>query len=131
LDIIPAWVRISGLPLILWFEQVFEETENDLGIYYEDNLPYKESIYMGLACILVGLHLSKGLVESIQIWRELNPYHINLDYEGNPSYADGAIAMGIWKHNSLSQSLGKYGYKRRIHLWERKISKNEFQTENI
>ena len=33
-EIIPIWVRIPSLPLVLWLEDVFEETCNSLGLYY-------------------------------------------------------------------------------------------------
>jgi hypothetical protein len=34
-DILPIWVHILGLPLVLWFDDVFEAIGNALRSYYE------------------------------------------------------------------------------------------------
>lgn len=34
-DHYPVWVRLTGLPLVLWSDEVFVENGNALGIFYE------------------------------------------------------------------------------------------------
>jgi hypothetical protein len=55
-----------------------------LGIFYEVDFSFRKSGYLGIALILVGLDLIKGLADSMQIWRESYLYHLNLNYEGIP-----------------------------------------------
>jgi len=55
-----------------------------LGIFYEADLSFRKSGYLDISLILVGLDLIKGLEDSMQIWRESDLYHLNLDYEGIP-----------------------------------------------
>jgi len=67
LDILSIWVILSGIPLVLWSDKVTEEIGYALGIFYEVDLSFHDSGYFGLARILVGLDISKGLVETMKI----------------------------------------------------------------
>jgi hypothetical protein len=68
----------------LWSDVVFKEIGNTLDIFYEADMTYHDSRYMGMAWILVGLDISRGLVESIEICRGVEIYHQTINYEGLP-----------------------------------------------
>jgi hypothetical protein len=83
-EILLVWVHIPGLPLIRWSKEVFEKIGNTLGTFYEVDLSFQETRYYGMARILVGLEVSKGLVVSMYIIREVDLLYLNLDFEGIP-----------------------------------------------
>jgi hypothetical protein len=60
-------VRLLRLPLIIWSKGFFKEIGNALGILYEVDNSYHDSRYMGMGRIIVGLEISKVLVDSIVI----------------------------------------------------------------
>jgi hypothetical protein len=74
MEIIPIWVRIPSLPLVLWLEDVFEETCNSLGLYYEVDLSFQDTGNFRMAKILVGSKTSKGLVNELVIQRGKDNY---------------------------------------------------------
>jgi hypothetical protein len=55
------------LPLIFWTEDVFKEIRNILGFYYEADFSFHTTSNMGMARLLVGLNVSKGLADTISI----------------------------------------------------------------
>jgi len=61
----PIWVRLPGLPLILWLDEVFSEIGNALELFYEDDNYYKEIWNMGMTRVLIGLYLTKHIPNSI------------------------------------------------------------------
>jgi len=62
----------------------FREIGNALGFYYEADISYQSTGYMGMAHILVGIKLFVGLADTIIIQRRDEVYHRELDYEGIP-----------------------------------------------
>jgi hypothetical protein len=84
LDFTPGLGKDVRAPLILWSEEVFKEIGNSLGLFYEEYTSFYDSGYMGMARILVGLDLSKGLVDSIIIRKGPAIFYQALDYEGIP-----------------------------------------------
>jgi hypothetical protein len=48
----PIWVRLPGLPLILWLDEVFSEISNALGLFYEDDNYYREIGNMGMTRVI-------------------------------------------------------------------------------
>jgi hypothetical protein len=60
-EITPIWVRLPGLPISFWTEEIFHKIGSTLGHFYEADLSYKTTGYMAMAHILVGLKLTNGL----------------------------------------------------------------------
>jgi hypothetical protein len=83
-DISPVWVRIPGLPLIFWSEEVFREIRNTIGFFYGADRSYISSGYMGMTRILVGIKLSEGISEDITITFIGTSIKQSLYYEGIP-----------------------------------------------
>jgi hypothetical protein len=48
LELFLVWVRILGLPLVLWLDEVFAEVGNVPKYFYEVNKSYLELRYMGM-----------------------------------------------------------------------------------
>lgn len=87
----PIWVRLPGLPLHFWSEDVFKHIGNALGTY----LDYDKS-NMAMARILVDLDKHKGLVENLQIqWRNTCCIQI-LNYEEVPYRCRGCHKIWPW-----------------------------------
>jgi hypothetical protein len=55
-------------------EDVFAETCNSLGLYYEVDLSFQDTGYFRMAKILVGSKTSKGLVNELVIQRGKDNY---------------------------------------------------------
>jgi hypothetical protein len=53
----------------MWLDDVFLEIGNYLGMFYEVDKSYCNSRYTGMAQILVGMDLTKGVANSITIKR--------------------------------------------------------------
>jgi hypothetical protein len=107
----PVWVHILGLPLILWSKEVFEKIGNTLGTFYEANLSFQETGYYGMAQILVGLEVSKGLVESWILEGELI-FSISIwTMKGYLLYAYVATIMGPCCRMQLSKYEEELGSK--------------------
>lgn len=80
----PLWVRLPGLPLQYWNEEVFMCIRNALGTYLDHDRSYVESRSRTLARILVHLDTRDGLEEKITLhWGRYARVQI-LDYEGVP-----------------------------------------------
>lgn len=80
----PIWVRLPGLPLQFWAEEVFIRIGNALGTYLDHDRTYIESWNRTLARILVHLDTRDGLEEHITLqWGRCIRVQI-LDYEGVP-----------------------------------------------
>lgn len=78
----PLWVRLPGLPLQYWLEDVFVRIGNMLGTYLDYDKSYIQSKNRTLARILVYLDTYEGLEETITLqWRNFTRVEI-LDYEG-------------------------------------------------
>jgi hypothetical protein len=60
------------------------EIGNALGIFYEVDKSYCDFGYMGMAQILVGMDLTKGLEDSITIRRGTKIFYQPINYEGIP-----------------------------------------------
>lgn len=87
----PIWVRLPGLPLHFWSEDVFKHIGNALGTY----LDYDKS-NMAMARILVDLDKHKGWVENLQIqWRNTCCIQI-LNYEEVPYRCRGCHKIWPW-----------------------------------
>lgn len=61
----PIWVRLPGLPLQFWSEDVLGGIGDDLGVYLDHDKSYIESGNVAIAKILVHLDTKEGLVESL------------------------------------------------------------------
>lgn len=80
----PIWVRLLGLPLHFWIEDVFRHIANALDIYLTFDDSYQTSGKLAYARILVHLDLFEGFLEFIDIhWRNHTIRQL-LDYEGVP-----------------------------------------------
>ena len=80
----PIWVRLPGLPLPFWAEEVFIRIGNSLGTYLDYDRTYIESGNRTLARILVHLDTCEGLEEQITLqWGRCIRVQL-LDYEGVP-----------------------------------------------
>lgn len=79
----PLWVRLPGLPLHFWYEDIFTRIRNvlDTFLYYDETY-----IILGnrsMAHILVYLDTKEGLEEKITLqWKNFTSIQI-LDYEGD------------------------------------------------
>jgi hypothetical protein len=63
---------------------MFSNIENALGYFYEVDKSCLDSRYMGLARILVGMEMKRGLAESMVIQRDTGFFHKTIDCEGIP-----------------------------------------------
>lgn len=63
----PLWVRLPGLPLQFWCEEVFIRIGNALGAYLDHDCTFVESKNRTLASILVHLDTHEGLEEKITL----------------------------------------------------------------
>lgn len=80
----PIWVRLPGLPIPFWAEEVFIRVGNALGTYLDYDRTYVESGNRMLARILVHLDTHDGLEEQITLqWGRCIRVQ-SLDYEGVP-----------------------------------------------
>jgi len=68
LGVAPHWVRLPGLPLHLWFDDIFKHIGNELGTYLDHEKSYITSRNMSLARILVHLDTREGMEEQITIY---------------------------------------------------------------
>lgn len=67
----PVWIRLPGLPLHYWSEDVFQRIGNAIGTYMDHDRSYLQTGMMVYARILVNLDTRGGLVEAITIqWRD-------------------------------------------------------------
>ena len=66
MDIILVWARIQGLSMVT------------LSNFYEVDLYFQENRYYGMARILLGLKVRKGLTESMDTRRGVDIFHLNL-----------------------------------------------------
>ena len=87
----PLWVRLLGLPLQHWSEDVLIRIGNALGTYLDHDRTFVESKNRTLARVLVHLDTREGLEEKITLqWGKYRRIQI-LDYEGVRFIADGVI----------------------------------------
>lgn len=63
----PIWVRLPGLPLQYWCEEVFVRIGNALGTYLDHDRTFVESRSKNLARILVHLDTREGLEEKVTL----------------------------------------------------------------
>jgi hypothetical protein len=49
MDYYLIWVRLLGLPLILWSDEVFNKIGNSLGLFYKADNSYRDTRNMGMA----------------------------------------------------------------------------------
>lgn len=57
----PLWVKLPGLPLHFWLEDIFRHIGNALGTYLEHDKSYMSTGIMAYAMILVHLDTREGL----------------------------------------------------------------------
>jgi len=100
------WVRLPGLPLQYWSEEVFMRIGNALGSYLDHERTFVESRNRTLACILVYLDTHEGLEEKITLhWGKFTRVQI-LDYEGVPFRCCRCHKVGhIFKDCPLNKKL--------------------------
>lgn len=78
----PVWIRLPGLPLQYWSEDIFRQIGNAIGTYMEYKKSYLHTGMMAYARILINLNTRGGLQEFITIqWRDTSRKQI-IDYEG-------------------------------------------------
>lgn len=63
----PILVRLPGLPLHLWLEDVFKRNGNALGTYLDYGKSYIVTSNMAMACILVHLGTREGIEDNLHI----------------------------------------------------------------
>jgi hypothetical protein len=73
-DILPVCIHI----LVLMFKKI----GNFLDTFYEEYLSFQETRYYGMARILVGLEVRKGLVKLMDNKMGVDFFHLNIYYEG-------------------------------------------------
>lgn len=77
-------MRLPGLPLQFWSEDVFRRIGNTVGTYLDHDKSYLSTAMMAYARILVHLDTKEVLQEHITLqWRNISRVQ-NLDYEGVP-----------------------------------------------
>lgn len=81
----PIWVRMPGLQLQFWIEDVFRCVANDLGVFLFYDKYFLESSKMAYACILFHLDTRDGLVKILRLQWWGNIKLQKLDYKGVPS----------------------------------------------
>lgn len=80
----PVWIRLPGLPLQCWSEDIFKRIGNALGTFMGYDKSYHQTGMMAYARILVNMDTRGGLYEHITIqWRDSDRRQI-IDYEGIP-----------------------------------------------
>jgi hypothetical protein len=62
-DVVPIWVRLSGLPMQYWNSVCFVAIGNKLGNYIEADMSFEETGLMSVARILVRLDIRPGLLK--------------------------------------------------------------------
>lgn len=67
LEVTTVQVCLLGFPLIFWLDDVFWEIGNKIKCLFEADNLLKDAGYMGMAQILLGLNVTKGLKDSIKI----------------------------------------------------------------
>jgi len=78
----PVWIRLPGLPLQFWSEDIFRRIGNAIGVYMDYDKSYLHTGMMAYARLLINLDTRGGLQEYITIqWREFSRKQ-NIDYEG-------------------------------------------------
>lgn len=80
----PIWVRLPGLPLHFWFEDVLMCTGNALGNFLDFDKSYESSDNKFMAWILINLDIREGLEEHITLHWKIFTRIQHLDYEGMP-----------------------------------------------
>jgi len=75
---------MSCLMLILLFEDMFKEISNSMDLYNEIDNYFQVTGYTGMERILVGLDLTKGMVDSITIRKCPTLFQYTMNYEGAP-----------------------------------------------
>jgi len=89
LGVSPIWVRLSGLPLQLWTEDVFHLIGDDLGQYLDFDRSFLDIRRMYFTHILVYWDTREGLVEN-WILHYIGLVHNQiLDYEDIPFKCHG------------------------------------------
>lgn len=77
----PLWVRLPGLPLQFWFEDIFRRIGNSLDTSLEFDKSYLSTGIMDFARISVHIDIREGLQEQVTLcWRNFTQTQI-LDYE--------------------------------------------------
>jgi hypothetical protein len=66
-DVVPVWVRLSGLPMQYWNPVHFSAIGNKLGEFIEADLSFEDTGLMSVARILVRLDLRLGLLKEMTI----------------------------------------------------------------
>lgn len=90
----PIWIRLPGLPLQYWSEDIFRRIGNSLGTFMEYDKSYQTTGMMAYARILVHLDTRGGLQENITIqWRASSCKQL-LDYEGTPYHCRRCHQVG-------------------------------------
>lgn len=102
----PLWVRLPGLPLQYWCEEVFVRIGNALGTYLNHDRTFVQSKNRTLARILVHMDTREGLEEKITLqWGKYSWVQI-LDYEEVPFRCRRCHRVGhIFKECPLMKKL--------------------------
>lgn len=102
----PLWVRLPGLPLQYWSEEVLTRIGNALGTSLDHDRSYVETKKRTLARVLVHLDTRDGLEEKITLqWGKYYRSQI-LDYEGVPFRCNRCHQVGhLFKDCPLNKSL--------------------------
>jgi len=80
----PVWIRLPGLPLQYWSEDIFRRIGNAIGSFMDYDKSYQHTGMMAYARLLINLDTRGGLQEYITIeWRDTARKQI-IDYEGIP-----------------------------------------------
>jgi len=116
-----VWIRMLGLPMLIWFKDALREIINTLWPLFEVNNSVLEAGYMGLARIPISLDLTKGLVGSITIKKWPTWFLTRLWTMEYCLSVEGEKSMATWSRNVPFTSPKNNGDVNL--LW---LSKNQF-----
>eukprot|EP01018_Ginkgo_biloba_P010712 Gb_14385 [translate_table: standard] len=77
---LPVWVKLPGLPLDFWSNEVFKEIGNSLGSFIEVDMSLVDTNAMSVVRILVSFDLREGLGDNILIQKGELVHNQVLDY---------------------------------------------------
>jgi len=78
----PVWIRLPGIPLQYWSEDIFRRIGNAIGTFMDYDKSYQQTGMMAYARLLINLDTRGGIQEYITIqWRDTARKQI-IDYEG-------------------------------------------------
>lgn len=106
----PVWVRLPGLPLEFWSDDIFKIIGDKLGSFVDADRSYEVSGRMTVARIMVNLDSSEGLSAELNLVYGDYSYIQILDYEGVPFRCHSCHKVGHVRRDCplfLSRTVGR------------------------